>query len=158
MKTFKQKAFSYLALAIAPLALLAVACGGDDDGEIKTGSEEDYVKATCKAQSQFLEDFLSAALSLSEDASEEDQLNALKDPVKDLVKAMRDARPPEDLVAYHTAVREAADAMEKAIDDGDLAAFDAIDIGGSELSSAQMDRLNTVAASLDECEGIDEPF
>lgn len=145
-------------LVLLALGLIASACGGDDDDEIRTGSVEDYVKAACEAQSAFLEDFFAAAFSLDEDASPKEQADALKGPLKDLVDAMKDARPPEDLVDYHRSVVASAEAMLKAAEDGDLDALDSADLSGEDLSQADADRLNAIAADMEECEGNDTPF
>ena len=146
MKLLKSKFLTLSIVAMAAFALIAAACGGDDDDDIQTGSEEDYVKAACEAQNEFTEAVFAAALELGEDASDDDIIDALKDPVKDLRDAMKDARPPEDLVEYHRALIAAADDMVDAIEDGDQDALDNLDSADDELSQEEVDRLNAIAA------------
>ena len=79
-------------LILVPMFLLAfsfsAACGGDDDGgEIKTGSEEEYVESMCDLQHELLEDMFGTALKLGQDASDDETADVFKGPVKE----MRDA-------------------------------------------------------------------
>ena len=58
MSIINRLTFSSVLLALTFLALVAAACGGDGDGgEIRIGSEEDYVKAACEAQNDFFVGF-----------------------------------------------------------------------------------------------------
>ena len=147
----------------ALFAFVLAACGGGSASG--TGSDEDYVKAVCKAGAKFeerLEDVETEADEIMTDAENvtkalEEMLSLFAEPFADFANDLAKANPPADVKATHDQLVDALKAMGKQLADGDLAALEETGeaLDQFEPSQAIKDRLELVAAGVSECEGND---
>lgn len=144
-----------LLLGIAPVALGATffaACGGDDDGGGGgTGSDEAYVADFCEAYKNFFADLEDAQDDITS-SDPEDIAETMAQPVEDLAKALKKAKPPKDMQDWHN---QAVKTMEEAADELKDGNFDASIFGDETLSDppeGAADRLQKLAEDNEDCD------
>jgi hypothetical protein len=162
MEVRMTKRLRWMALtAVAALALpLALACGDDDDGGGGggggSGSDEDYVAAICAAQVRFQEAGEDLEDELADVETEEDAVDIILEPLRDLVSDFEDANPPDDAAEYHETVVAFFQSMVDTLDEEkSIAALEELE----ELPEPPADisaRLDEAAAENQDC--IDAGF
>jgi hypothetical protein len=141
--------------AFVVVIFAVVACGADDDSaDDDVGSDHAYVLAACEAQNQFLE-AISSSPSGGGDLTEEERIGAFGEAVQAERQAVREMRPPADVVEYHQELLAGLDRLIEVIDAGDISALDSFSSNAAEaLSESTRSRLVALADETEECRGL----
>jgi hypothetical protein len=144
---------------LATFALVAAACGGGGGGG--TGSDEDYVKALCKAFSNFDERTEAAQSDADEIMADtdnvaqalEDVLKLMSEPFSDFADELDKANPPADMKEAHDGLVDTLKVLAKQLEDGDLAALEESGDAFASFEPSQdiQDRIEGVAENIPEC-------
>ncbi len=166
-RTLIGRQHSHLAAALVLLAgmvaLLALACGGEESAG-EASPDERYVRDLCLAGRALETAMVEAGSELrrgdpEEAGSEAEALTELLiEPLEELLEALRETTPPGEMAAFHNAtVAALSDTLEFLKDAEGADAFELPDSLGSmdvpAPSVAVRDRLAEVANDVPECRG-----
>jgi len=152
-----------LFLGIAPLVIGAMAfgaCGDDDDGGggSRSGSDEEFVADLCAAMKQFDEDITKVFSDPSAFEDEDEAVEALSEPMRNLANAFEDARVPNDLRDWHEKASKALNDTVDKLESGDFDESTFEDDPFEDPPQDAVDRLQKLAEDNEDCQDADFDF
>jgi hypothetical protein len=127
-------------------AFALVACGGGGSEP----SDEDYVKSVCNAGKKFGED-VQELIAEADPQDEEALADEFNDLLRNFVRDIRDANPPEDAEEGHNSLVASLEAAVAAVDEQGIEALFNFEEPEIALPADVSARLSAVAEDTPEC-------
>jgi hypothetical protein len=123
----------------------------DNGGGGGSGDEREYVAHVCQSLSDFVDEVIAAG-SENPDATEEEQLEILREPFANLTDALDDADPPGDIEEYHDRLVDGFQEVRERIEDGDVTALEGDPLADIPEPPADIqEKYNAIAEDVSEC-------